>query len=396
MKGSLIPYRDGWRVYVSGGTDPGTGKRVRRTKFVRGTKKEAREWLTKLQSDFDTGKSVRRGSRTLQNFIEAWWPMKVLAISPTTARGYRSLIDKYVLPEFGSIPIQAVGKERVESLLRRLVKTGLTGQASHIYVLIRMIYNAAIKQDQAAINPMHSIDKPKTVRKEMSVLVPGDWQVVRDHLIVNESWALLPLTILITTGVRRSELAGLRWTDFDETRQILHIQRSYHNVRGGQGVVRETKTNRSRRAIALDPNTSMALSTHKTISSRTAAMGDRKLRQDDHIFTRADGRPWRPDTYSKLWARMMKVLGEQLTATPRLHDLRHTSASLLLASGADPKLISSRLGHSSVAFTMDTYAHLMPEANSDAAEKLADLLNSGTKVAHKLAHSPSDSRSSSG
>ncbi len=374
MKGSIVKFKDGYRVFVSGGVDPETDKRIRVSKYVPGSKSEARKWLTKIQSDLDSGKILRRGPKTVSEFIDSWWPMKKSAISPTTARGYRGLIDRYVLPEFGSTPLQTVQGIKIQKLIKRLINSGKTGQASHLFVLLRLVFNAAIKMEDLAVNPVAGLEKPRTDRHEMSILTPADWQIVRNHLIESGSWALLPLTVLITTGLRRSELAGLKWSDLNESQGLLHIQRSYHVLKGGIGVVRPPKTNRSRRAVALDPETLAALLEHKYDRMRIAKLADTEIGLDNPMFARSDGSPWRPDTYSRLWSRMMKVLQLDLSATPRLHDLRHTSASLLLAAGVDTKLISTRLGHSSVAFTMDTYAHLLPEANNQAAVKLARIL----------------------
>lgn len=176
------------------------------------------------------------------------------------------------------------------------------------------------------------------------------------------------------------------------------MQRSYHVLPGARSVVRPPKTRQGRRSIALDPWTLKRRTDHRAAAIRAIEMLGRSFSEADYVFARLDSSPWPPDTLTQHWDRTVARLGIRC----RLHDLRHSSASLLLASGADIRLISARLGHASPGFTLSVYAHLLPDAQAAAAERLGALLQNGqlpalpvgtasggetSEIAHEIAHS---------
>jgi len=151
------------------------------------------------------------------------------------------------------------------------------------------------------------------------------------------------------------------------------VQRSYHVLPGARSVVKPPKTRQGRRSIALDPWTLKRRTDHRAAAIRAIEMLGRSFSEADYVFARLDSSPWPPDTLTQHWDRTVARLGIRC----RLHDLRHSSASLLLASGADIRLISARLGHASPGFTLSVYAHLLLDAQAAAAERLGALLQNG-------------------
>lgn len=176
--------------------------------------------------------------------------------------------------------------------------------------------------------------------------------------------------LLATTGMRRGELLGLRWRDLDLDRGRASISQSLVSVayalRFGP-----PKSDRSRRAITLDGETVTALRDHRRAQARErlalgAGYGDGNL-----VFCREDGEPIHPDRFTKVFRRHVADAG---LPRIRLHDVRHTYASLALQSGAHPKVVSERLGHANVSITLDTYSHVVPSLESDLAETVAALV----------------------
>lgn len=374
MSGSIVKYKDGWRVFASAGRDV-QGKRRRITEVVKGTRRDAQRRLRELQTALDSGAFVARRNLTLRQLVDAWWPGKAASVSPTTAEGYRKLLDGLILPALGSKRLQGITSRDIATFLSSIVKRGTIGQADHAFVLLRLFFNSAIKGGEIVRSPMQGVDRPRAPHKEMLILLPAEWQRVREYLAQHRPAMLLPFTVLITSGVRRSELAGLKWGDFDAGRQLLRIHRAVHVLPGGRYVEEEPKTARSRRTVALDNFTARMPIEHQRESERIAEMFGRELADSDYIFGRLDRRlPCHPQALSDAWRRTVRAL--ELPSI-RLHDLRHTAASLLLAAGVDAKLISERLGHSSVGFTLTVYGHLMPGAQAEAAEKLAIILGNG-------------------
>jgi integrase len=177
--------------------------------------------------------------------------------------------------------------------------------------------------------------------------------------------------LLATTGLRRGEALGLCWDSVDLDAARLSIRRTLVDVDWGRPVWSDPKTARGRRVVALDPVTVAALKACR------AAQAEDKLRlgadYSGHglVFARPDGTPLHPDSTSKRFRRLVANAG--LPAI-RLHDLRHTWATLALEAGVHPKVVQERLGHSNVSITLDLYSHVSPAMQSDAAERVAKLI----------------------
>jgi integrase len=274
----------------------------------------------------------------------------------------------------GAKPLQRVTGADVSVMLGKLTSRGKVRMAEQVYLVTGIIFNAAARQGAIGRSPMAGVERPRPERRELHVLSPDDWVHVREYLETRESWMLQPLALLLTTGLRRSELAGLQWGDVDFARGLLYVRRSYHSLSTGFRGYREPKTAGSKRAIALDGHTLDMLRAHRADAGRAAEMFGRPLADTAPLFTiKADGGPVSPDTLTGAWRRIAKALGLNV----RLHDIRHSSATLLLAAGVPVQLVSQRLGHASAGFTLGTYAGVLPGAQHDAAEKLAALLDGG-------------------
>ena len=361
-------------VWLSAGTDPDTGKRVRIFERVPGTYRAAQTRLAAMRADVDSGRYVARRAETLSAFIESWWGAKRASIAPTTQRGYRRLIDTHILPAMGGKAIQRVSGADVSAMIGKLTAREKLRTAEQLYLVAGIIFNAAVKQGTIGRSPMAGVERPRPERRELHVLSADDWGRVREYLEKRESWTLRPLALLLTTGLRRSELCGLQWGDVDFARGLLYVRRSYHSLSTSFRGYRKPKTAGSKRAIALDGHTLDMLRAHRADAVRTAEMFGRPLPDSAPLFTiNADGGPISPDSLTGAWRRIAKALGLNV----RLHDIRHSSATLLLAAGVPVQLVSQRLGHASAGFTLSVYAGVLPGAQHDAAEKLAALLDGG-------------------
>ena len=172
------------------------------------------------------------------------------------------------------------------------------------------------------------------------------------------------------TGMRRGEALGLRWDDLDIQDAQLSIRRALVPV-NGVAHISEPKTKRGRRTIALDPETLEALKAHAARQADEQHEWDEAWSETGYVFTREDGSPLEPHAVSKSFHALAR--GAALPRI-RLHDLRHSYATLALASGVNPRIVSGRLGHSTVALTLDIYSHVLPQQDQEAAERIADLL----------------------
>jgi integrase len=176
--------------------------------------------------------------------------------------------------------------------------------------------------------------------------------------------------LLITTGLRRGEAAGLRWEDIDLDAGRLAVRRALISVEY-QVRVSEPKTARGRRTLALDHLTVRALRAHRARLSEEALAAGESGQRTGYVFVREDGHPYHPERISLMFARLTKAAG---LPPIRLHDLRHTAATMALAAGVHPKVVQERLGHANINITLDTYSHVVEGMQEDAAAKVAGLL----------------------
>jgi integrase len=176
---------------------------------------------------------------------------------------------------------------------------------------------------------------------------------------------------LLSTGLRRSEALGLKWRDIDFSQNQLQVNRTMHHLRTGETVFRPPKTKKSRRTVALPAQCALVLRAFKEQREREREILGYRLSPDDPVFGDEIGKIYLPDTVTHVWGKLVKRLGLKGV---RLHDSRHTHISHLISLGVDIKTISERVGHASVAFTLDTYGHLLANAQAKAATKFDEVL----------------------
>jgi integrase len=216
------------------------------------------------------------------------------------------------------------------------------------------------------------VDKPKSHRPEMHVMSEDD---IIKFLDKSKDGEYYPLFFsYLFTGMRRSELLAVRWSDVDLMEMTISVSRSmqYLNKVKEHVTFKEPKSNKSRRLVALTPANCSILREHKQKQvNLRIALELPKLSGDDLVFCHWDGEPYLPDSISHAW---MKLANKTGLKGVRLHDSRHTMATLLFKQGVHPKVVQERLGHSSISLTLDTYSHLVPGLQQAAAVKLDDIL----------------------
>jgi integrase len=166
------------------------------------------------------------------------------------------------------------------------------------------------------------------------------------------------------TGMRRSELLALRWCDVDFIFSQVYINRSLNQLRDGSFVFTQPKSAKSRRTVALTPSASITLEKYKATREVQRSMLGISLKDDDLVFSTVAGKPLRPNTVSRAWTIMAARSGVKVI---RFHDARHTHATLMLKQGVNPKIVQERLGHATIAVTLDTYSHVVPGLQEAAA-----------------------------
>jgi integrase len=361
-----------WSFVVDLGPDPATGRRrqARRSGFA--TKKAAEAALRDLATAAEAGTSVSRSRITVSQFLTDWLETIKPRIRETTWVSYRMAVER-IARQVGAVQLQSLTPLQVESLYATLLERGGAGGRSlapktvrNCHIVLRRALADAERLGLVTRNPAavaKTVSAPRVEQKTWS-----SEEIQRFFDAVAGERLSMAFVLLATTGMHRGEVLGLRWEDVDLDERALSIVQTLTTV-SGRVHIGPPKTGKSRRRVSLDTVTFDALKAHRTrqLEERLAA-GDAWSNDGDLVFTDELGGPVHPDRFSRLFDRIAR---DAELPRIRLHDLRHSYATLALKAGVHPKVVSERLGHSTIAITLDLYSHVAQGLDADAAELIA-------------------------
>ena len=384
MKGSIRQRSKGsWEVCIDTGRDGATGKRLRHFESVKGTKKDAQRRLHELMHTLEQGAYIRPSRLTVAQFLGEWLRDYVeLNCSPRTKASYEMIIRRHLIPELGSIPLSQLEPRHLQASYSRQRERGRVdgkGQLSpqtvrYCHSLLAEALGYAVKMGLLSRNVAQATEAPRADHKVMPTLAPED--VPRFLEAAQESPYYTLFYLLLHTGLRRGEALALRWKNVDLGLASLGVS-AYLSVTetayklDGTCIIKEPKTSHSRRRIALSPSLALVLRQYRAEQEAQRTLLGKPLTDEDFVFAHPDGTPLDPSTVSHTFNKVIRRAG---LPHIRLHDLRHTHASLLLQAGTHPKIVQERLGHSSIRVTLDTYSHVMGGLQEVAAQRFDDLL----------------------
>ena len=324
----------------------------------------------------------RSGVDTFGDFLETWIRDQISTrVRPTTLDGYRWRA-KSILRALGHHRLVDLEPKHIQTYHRDKLDEGLSpATVLKHHILMRSALAVAVKWKLIEHNVAELVDPPRAEPKEMRALTEKEANLLLDFCKETRWYPLLHT--LIWTGLRRSEVLGLRWQDVDLDEATLSITSVLHQLDDGTFVESRPKTPRSRRQVALLPSSCLVLRARREVQEAEALQLGLDLTRDSLVFSHPDGRPIRPDSVTQAFRR---IAGQAGLGRVRLHDLRHTHATLLMKLNVNPKIVSDRLGHSSTRLTMDTYSHMLPGLQAVAVAGLERAL------APQVAMSPAVSR----
>ena len=375
MPGSIVKRgKNSWSVIVDLGRDPVTGKRRQLWRSVKGRKREAEALLVQLLHQRDTGIDAPPGKLSVAEFLQRWLATYARPnTAPKTFLRYEQLVRVHMVPTLGSLPLTKLRPLHIQEAYCRILDKGLSARtALQCHRVLREALKHAVKWQLLARNPADAVEAPRPERYEIPALSPDKVQSVIAAADVTEYGALVHAATM--TGLRLGELLGLRWQDLDLDSGTLYVRQTCQWLSQQGFIFRQPKSPSSNRSVALSPATVERLKQHRVEKIEQRLAVGLAHREDGLVFTNALGQPIHPSTLRGAWQRLAKAAGlERL----RFHDLRHAHASLLLQQGVHPKIVSERLGHSGVGITLDTYSHVLPGLQAEAAARLDDLLANG-------------------
>lgn len=301
---------------------------------------------------------------TVAEYARGW--LRRVDVRQRTQEDYRQQVERYIVPVLGDIPMHRLAVADVERFRAAIVNRSPRTQ-HHLHTRLNQICRDAVRRGALQRNPCEAVPPPRVPRRELVALSSKTASHLLTALPEDARGLLIGLALL--TGMRRSEIVALQWTDIDLAAGALTVQRGVHHVPGRGVVIEPPKRTSSRRRIAL-PSEAVAL-----------------LRRHQHAsgpWVFGGAKPVDPDLLGATANRWLRPWGITL------HGLRHTQATLLIAAGVSLKVVSERLGHASTAITLDLYTHTAPEQDRAAADTMSGLLGgkSGTPVTPAVTPEP--------
>jgi integrase len=339
---------------------------------VRGSKKEAEKKLAELLHEMDKGVLIRPEKTTLGQYLERW--LKDYArpnTAPRTAEGYETIIRQHLSPKLVHIPLAQLKPEHLQKYYAEMLASGrikreggLSAQTvRHHHTALHKALQSGVEWGLLGRNVADAVRPPRVLHNEMKTW--SEEEVNRFLEAAKETPYYALFYTALFTGMRRSELMALRWQDVDFILSQIYVKRSLHQLRDGSFNFRPPKTARGRRAVALPPSAILVLQEHFEKRKQERVILREPLKDEDLVFGEADGRPMRPNRITRAWVMLAEKAGLKVI---RLHDARHTHASIMLKRGIHPKIVQERLGHASIAITLDTYSHVSPGMQQAAAQ----------------------------
>jgi len=328
--------------------------------------------MTELEAIRDKGVPLPKGELTLGQHLNNWLEGHArTACSLRTIDGYQSIIERHLTPALGRIQLKELTPQIVQAYHGKKSEALSVRTVQKHHRLLSETLKYAVRQGILGRNVCDLVTAPSGKGKTMRTLTPGELEVLLERASDDRFYPVYYTAV--SSGLRQAELLGLRWRDIDLDMCSLSVTQVLYKRRG-VCVFQHPKTERSRRRVSLTPKLASFLRDYKQEQESLYLERGRVLGLDDLVFANGEGKPIDPGVLSHEFADIVKRSGlEHL----RFHDLRHTFASLMLLRGAKPKVISEALGHASVAFTMDTYSHIIEGMQEDAMALLDEVIPSG-------------------
>jgi len=356
-----------YQAIVENGRDE-RGKRVQIFRDAK-TKKEARAVLQKLLRELDDGTFAQPSDLTVAEHLESWLADVVRhQVAARTQDRYASIVACHLTPRLGAMKLSALRPDQIQRCYSDLLDAGLSPATVHkTHVVLHSALRSAVRTRLIARNPCDDLLLPKVRTPEIKALT--DEEIGAMLRAAEGTRVAVPLLVLVSLGVRRGELLGLQWDDVDLEARNISVRRTLEESSAGVHL-KQPKTVRSSRMVAVPASTVDALRAHHAGQQHARLAAGTEFNALGLVFPGPDGELWRPSTFAAACRRAFKRAG----LTCRLHDLRHTHATMLLRQGVHPKVVQERLGHANVSITLDIYSHCTANMQQEAAEKIDEAL----------------------
>ncbi|WP_342026012.1 site-specific integrase [Cytobacillus pseudoceanisediminis] len=366
MKGHVYKRGESWTFVVDIGRDS-SGKRIQKSKGGFKRKKDAETALRKILTEIDENKYIESSKEVFSSFITDWFYNHYKnRLRVTTASSREYMVSSHFIKNnpFADKPLNTITSLNIDLFLNQKLEQGLsTNYIRKMHQLLYQAFNQAIKWKKLSVNPVQDSDPPSVVKRDINI-----WSYSEIHIFLNEcknDRNYIVFLLAIYTGMRRGEILGLKWSDLDFNKKVIHVSRSLSYIPNGGYVITNLKTRSSNRKIPITEEVINELVKVKKQQEELKNKLGEAFGNNDLVVCTEFGHVQDPRNILRTMKRYIKLSN----VTPiRFHDIRHTHASILISSGVDIVKIADRLGHSNPKTTFETYAHLLPHVYNDVAE----------------------------
>jgi integrase len=352
--------------------EPETGKRRRKWHSLQATRKrQAQIECARIISDIEGGTYLEPDKTTLAQFLVQWLEHIKANVSPRTHERYSEIATKNIVPLLGELKLRQIKPFQISQAYakalssgRRDGKGGLSPRSvMHIHRVLKQALKQAVRWEILNRNPVDSVQAPKVERHRITTYDMPQTAELLDA--VRGTRIFIPVLLAVLCGLRRGEIAALRWRHVDIANAQIAVVESAEQMNGSVRL-KETKSGRAR-TVAISATVVEELKAHRLQQSQDSLRLGLRLADHSYVAAPADGSPLQPTFITHEWVRIISG-----TALPRVrfHDLRHAHATHMLSSGIHPKIASERLGHSRVGITLDLYSHVVPGMQEDAVARM--------------------------
>lgn len=322
---------------------------------------ELKEWLLTQRDELRRGVLGKDDNITVSDLIERYVDtVSRHTLRPRTQEINESLFRVHIKPALGNIKLKDLRPYHFQSFYSQKINSGLskrTVQMLHTY--LRTVLKQAVKWDWVSRNVTDLVKAPRPVKKAPVFFTKKQLNTFLES-VKGHKWYLI-YVLLIYGGFREGEVLGIHYEDCDMVNRVINVRHAVITLKGGVSIS-EPKTETSKRAVTLPKVAYDELKKHL----------DQLDKKEGLIFTTGTGSPIYPRNFIRHFKSVLKEAG---LPDIRVHDLRHSHASLLLASGVNPKLVQERLGHASVTLTLNLYSHTIPSMGQQVADKLDEIMS---------------------
>ena len=325
------------------------------------SQKVVRDWLIAERNKVQQGLFVANTQIKLGEYLERYIDdVARHTLRPRTLESNMGYIKNHIKPQLGNIKLIALRPDQIQRFYTSLLNKGLSKRTvQYIHAILHKALKQALKWGLITKNPSDLVEVPKPDKKRFKIWNPKEVKLFLST-VKNHRW--YPIYVIACyCGLRQGEILGIHKRDINLEKGIIQVKYQVQAIRGEGLVITQVKTDKSNRPVTIPTSALTVLKEHlKSVNE-----------DDDLIFTTSTGNPISPRNLVRHFKQVIKELN---LPDIRFHDLRHTHASLLLSAGVHPKVVQERLGHSQISLTLDTYSHVIPSLQDEAADKFESLM----------------------